>query len=188
MLLGTLTDDMEVVAIATEASAVVDVVRRYSPHLLIMEPRLPGMFAVITAIQELPNETKIVALTSQEDRDQAVKAVRLGARAYISKRINLDDLISVLRVVRSGRVVVSALAAAALLGGPEPSSGALTAQDRQLLTLIVEGLDNNEMARRLSVSESTLKRNIHQLLKKLNARNKVQAAVRAASKGLLEEM
>lgn len=187
VLLCMLTDDMEVVAIASDTKMALEQIRRHSPSLVVMEPGLPEMMAAIKAVRELSDEIKIIALTSQEDRLQAVEAIQLGAHAYISKQIEPEDLICVLRVVRSGRVVISAFAAGALAGRPEPSPGALTVQDRKLLKLIIDGLDNGEIARRLAVSESTLKRNIHRLLRKLNARNRIQAAVHAASKGLLEE-
>lgn len=187
VLIGMRTDDMEIVAITSDAETVVDQICRYAANLVIIEPWLPGTMSAIKAIREFSHEIKIIALTAQEDHRHAVDAVRLGAHAYISKQIHPEDLICVLRVVRAGRVVLSTPAAAALGGRPERGAGTLSAQDRKLLGLIIEGLDNSEIARRLAVSESTLKRNTRQLLRKLNARNKTQAAVHAASKGLLDE-
>jgi DNA-binding NarL/FixJ family response regulator len=186
-LLGMLTDDLEIVSIVHDAETVIEEIRRHSADLLIIEPRLPETMSTIKAARELSHYIKIIALTTQEDRRQAVEVIEVGAHAYISKQIEPDELICVLRLARAGRVVLSTFAARALMGRPERDSGVLSTEDRKLLELITEGLDNSEIARRLSVSESTLKRNISRLLKKMNARNKVQAAVRAASKGLLEE-
>jgi DNA-binding NarL/FixJ family response regulator len=185
-LLGMLTNDLEIVSIVHGSEMVIDEIHHHSADLLIIEPQLPGAMSTIEAVRELPGDIKVIALTTQEDSWQAVEVIKIGAHAYISKQIEPDDLICVLRLVRSGKVVLSTFAARALVGRPDDSHGILSAQDRKLLELIAEGLDNGEIARRLSVSESTLKRNINRLLKKLNARNKVQAAVRAASKGLLE--
>lgn len=187
VLFGMLTDDLEVVAIASDAEMVLEHIYRHSANVLVIEPWLRGTMSAIKAARELSDEVKIIALTTQEDRRHAVEAIKVGAHAYISKQIEPEELICVLRVVRTGRMVLSAFAAEALVGRPERGPGALSAEDRKLLELIVEGLENGEIARRLQVSESTLKRNIRQLLRKLDARNKTQAAVRAASKGLLEE-
>jgi DNA-binding NarL/FixJ family response regulator len=185
-LLGMLTNDLEIVSIVHGTEMVIEEIHRHSADLLIIEPRLPEAMSTIEAVRELPGDVKVIALTTQEDSRQAVEVITMGAHAYISKQIEPDDLICVLRLVRAGKVVLSTFAARALVGRPEETSEVLSAQDRKLLELIAEGLDNGEIARRLSMSESTLKRNINRLLKKLNARNKVQAAVRAASKGLLE--
>lgn len=182
-----LTDDLEVVAIVRGVEMVLEQICRHSANMLIIEPQLPGTMSAIKAARELSDDFKIIALTTQEDRRHAVEAIKVGAHAYISKQIEPEELIYVLRLVRAGRVILSAFAAEALMGRAERGPGTLSSQDRKLLELITEGLDNGEIARRLSVSESTLKRNIRQLLKKLNASNRVQAAVRAASKGLLEE-
>jgi DNA-binding NarL/FixJ family response regulator len=186
-LLGMRTDDLEIVSIAHGADMVIEEILRHSADLLLIEPQLPGTMSTIKAVRELSGDIKIIALTTQEDSQQAIEVIKVGAHAYISKQIEPDELICVLRLVRAGRVILSAFAARALVGRPEESAGMLSTQDRKLLELIAEGLDNGEIARRLSVSESTLKRNISRLLKKLNARNKIQAAVRAASKGLLED-
>lgn len=187
VLFGMLTDDLEVVAIASDAEMVLEHICRHSANLLIIEPWLRGTMSAIKAARELSDEIRVIALTTQEDRRHAVEAIKVGAHAYISKQIEPEELICVLRVVRTGRMVLSAFAAKALVGRPERGPGTLSVEDRKLLELIIEGLDNGEIARRLAVSESTLKRNIRQLLRKLDARNKTQAAVRAASKGLLEE-
>jgi len=185
-LLHVLTDDLEVVAIGHQAAALAEQIRAQRPGLLIVEPRLPGMLAALRVATQTSPDIRILALTSHEDRRQAQQVLKAGARGYISKEVEPSDLIAAVRVVLSGRVVLSEAASSALLD-PENGSGGLSTEDRTLLRLIIEGLDNTEMARRLMVSESTLKRNVHRLLKTLKARNRVEAAVRAASQGLLDE-
>lgn len=186
-LLGMRTDDLEIISIVAGVEKAGEQLRRNSANLLIIEPGLPGAMAAIKAARQLPGEINVVALSSQEDRRQAVEVIQAGAQAYISKQIDPDELISVLRLVRTGKVVLSAFAMAALVTRSHEDAGVLNGDDRKLLGLITEGLDNSEIARRLSVSESTLKRQISRLLKKMNARNKVQAATYAAVNGLLEE-
>lgn len=186
-LLGMRTDDLEIVSVVPTGEMAAEEILRHSAEMLVIEPRLPGALAVIRAAGDIPGGVNVVALTSQEDRRHAVEVIRAGALAYISKQIDPDELICVLRLVRSGKVVLSEFARAALVGRSHEDAGVLNADDRKLLGLITEGLDNSEIALRLSVSESTLKRSISRLLKKMNARNKVQAAARAASNGLLEE-
>lgn len=186
-LLNALTDDMEVVATSADTGLAPDQVDRHRADLLIVEPRTRGVLSMIKVIRQSSESTRIVALTSEENRHHAAQVIRAGAHAYISKHIAPAELICVLQVVRAGRVVVSASATGALFDAPGSSAGGLTAQERTLLKLIIDGLDNGEMARRLMVSESTLKRTIHRLLKKLHARNRVEAAVHAASHGLLDD-
>jgi DNA-binding NarL/FixJ family response regulator len=185
-LLGALTNDLEIVSTVHGTELVTEEILRHTADLLIIEPRLPGALSAIKAARELPGDIKVIALTAQEGGRQAVEVMKAGAHAYISKQIKPEELVYVLRMVISGKVVLSSLASRALLDRPEGGVSVLNAEDRRILELIAEGLDNAEIARRLSVSESTLKRNISRVLKKLNARNKTQAVVRAASQGLLE--
>lgn len=184
-LLGARTGDLEIVSTVHGTELVNEEIRRHSADLLIIEPQLPGTVTAIRAVRESPGDIKVIALTAQEDGRQAIEVIKAGAHAYISKQIKPDELVYVLRMVLSGKVVLSAFAARALVGRPEESVAVVNAQERKLLELLAEGLDNAEIATKLSVSESTLKRNISRVLKKLNARNKTQAVVQAASQGLL---
>ena len=182
-----LTDDFDVAAIIRDAPMVGEQIYHHSADLLIIESQLPGAMSAIKAVRELSDDVKIIVLTTQEDCRQATEAIRVGAHAYISKQIEPEELICVLRLVRGGRMVLSGVAAKAMAGRPDPEPEMLSTQDRKLLELITQGLKNAEIARKMAVSESTLKRNIRQLLKKLNAHNKTELAVLAASHGLLEE-
>ncbi len=188
VLLDGIADDIDVVGMATSGVQGVSEVKERRPDVVVMDVRMPGVDGIeaARAIRGSLPDTKIVMLTASDDFEDVRSAMQLGVRAYLLKGVEVDELVAAIRMVHAGEVVISPQVVDALL--TEPASGAadtLTDWERELMRMVAEGLDNAEIARRLSVSESTFKRNLHNVEVKLQARNRVHAAVIAAKTGLI---
>jgi len=160
-------------------------VRQLQPELVLMDIRMPGLGGIETTrlIKEQFPVVKVVMLTVSEEDQDVYDAMRLGASGYLPKQIEVEDLVSAIRSIHAGQVVISPIVAGKLLGHSREEDVPLTDGDRELLRLVAEGYDNAKIAETLSVSESTLKRNLRNILEKLQLHNRVQAAVYAAKKG-----
>lgn len=185
MLLASELANIDVVGLATSGAEGLDVVGRLLPDVVLMDIRMPSLGGIETTrlIKEQFPVVKVVMLTVSEDDQDVYDAMRLGASGYLPKQIEVEDLVSAIRSIHAGQVVISPLVAGKLLGHSHEEAVPLTDGDRELLRLVAEGYDNAKIAEALSVSESTLKRNLRNILEKLQLHNRVQAAVYAAKKG-----
>ncbi|HLF69519.1 MAG TPA: response regulator transcription factor [Actinomycetota bacterium] len=185
MLLASELANIDVVGLATSGADGLDVVGKLLPDVVLMDIRMPGLGGIETTrlIKEQFPVVKVVMLTVSEEDQDVYDAMRLGASGYLPKQIEVEDLVSAIRSIHAGQVVISPLVAGKLLGHSREEDVPLTDGDRELLRLVAEGYDNAKIAETLSVSESTLKRNLRNILEKLQLHNRVQAAVYAAKKG-----
>ena len=185
MLLRTLATDIEVVGLARNRKEALDQVREHLPDIVLMDIKMPGEdgIEVTKEIRDMFPVVKVVMLTVSEDDQDVYDAMRLGASGYLPKQIEVEELITAIRSIDGGQVVISPLVAGKLLGQTNEEVVPLTETERQLLRLVAEGHDNAKIAEMLAVSESTLKRNLRNILEKLQLHNRIQAAVYAAKKG-----
>ncbi len=186
MLLESVGGVVDVVGTASSGERVVELVREALPDVVLLDIRMPGSDGIETARRvhaEFPI-VKIVMLTVSEDDKDVYEAMRAGASGYLPKQVEVEELIAALRAIHRGQVVVSPLVANKLLAGEsEDEAVGLTNLERQMLKLVADGYDNAYIARDMSVSESTVKRNLRNIVEKLHLHNRVQAAVYAARKG-----
>ena len=185
MLLKSVVDDIEVVGIAKDHKAAIEAVKEHLPDVVLMDIRMPGAdgIEVTKQIREQFPVVKVVMLTVSEDDQDVYDAMSLGASGYLPKQIEVEELIAAIRSISAGQVVISPLVAGKLLGQTMNDAVPLTEQERDLLRLVAEGHDNAKIAEMMAVSESTLKRNLRNILEKLHLHNRIQAAVYAAKKG-----
>lgn len=185
MLLKAEADDIEVVAIATSITEALEVIKDKLPDLVLMDIRMPGEGGIegTRKIREQFPIVKVVMLTVSEDDQDVYDAMRLGASGYLPKQIEVEELVKAIRSIQGGQVVISPLVAGKLLSQPTEDPIPLTESERELLRLVAEGHDNTKLTELLLVSESTLKRNLRNILEKLHLHNRIQAAVYAAKKG-----
>lgn len=186
-LLTSVTVDIKVVGVACTSQAADQVMQQRCPEIVVLGvggAHAEGR-ALLGVVRRRCSQTRVLVLCAEHPGRQAVDWLRSGVQGFLGKDAEVNLLISTLRVVHTGGVVVARSAwEAALAVGTTPTP-ALSAQEQELLRLVLEGLTNAEISRRLAVSESTLKRALHRLVHRLHARDRNHAALLAQQQGLL---
>ncbi|HEV2688596.1 MAG TPA: response regulator transcription factor [Bryobacteraceae bacterium] len=177
--------DMSVVAEAANGAQAVELHRKYRPEITLMDMRMPGMSgleAVIAIRRELP-EARIIALSTYGGDEDIRRALQAGVRAYLTKDVLHDELIRAIHAVQSGETYLPATVSAALEAGALPAD--LTAREMDVLTLIVKGHGNKQIAYNLGIAEHTVKNHVKNILSKLNVADRTQAATEAIQRGII---
>jgi DNA-binding NarL/FixJ family response regulator len=186
----TLIDGLEVVGAARDGEQAVELVATHRPDVVLMDLRMPGLdgaAATARLRQEFP-EVAVLVLTTFDDDESIAAALSAGARGYLTKDASRTDIALAIRTVARGQSTFTAGVVDRLLGGLTRSAGAahadrladerlrgLTAREREVLSLIGDGLNNGEIADRLVVSATTVKTHINNLFAKLDLRDRAQA-------------
>jgi DNA-binding NarL/FixJ family response regulator len=179
------TPDMTTVAQAGSGEEAIELFEKYLPDVTLMDLRLPGMSGVdaIRAVIARHSNAKFVVLTTYEGDEDIHQALEAGARSYIIKGMPHDALVSAVRRVHAGgRFLPSPVSRA--LSSRIPNSD-LSAREREVLDLIVQGMSNKEIATDLGISESTVKCHVSVILMRLNVTDRTQAVVTALQRGLV---
>jgi NarL family two-component system response regulator LiaR len=160
------------------------------PQVILMDMLMPGMDGVATtrAILEVDSSVQIIALTSFEKGTLVQDAFQAGAIGYLLKDAAIDELAEAIRAACAGQVTLAPAAAQALMQGAEARSrvgGDLTEREEQVLALVVKGLSNVQIARRLGISPSTARFHVSSILSKLGTANRAEAAALAVKHGLV---
>jgi DNA-binding NarL/FixJ family response regulator len=183
-------EDFEVVGQAGTMEEAVQLARDLLPDIILLDIDMPGggLEAARIVAEEFP-VTRIVILTSSEEDDHLIRALKLGARAYVLKGVAARELIRILRAVQAGESYVPPMLAASLLlemreahSQQKQSTSPLdelTARERQILESLAAGLSNKEIGEQLFLSEKTVKHYMTNILQKLQVRNRVEAALLA---------
>jgi len=187
-----------VVAAAETAAATTDACREHRPSLLILDLELPdhGGFHVLEELEGPRLPRAVLVLSDRTDGDLVLRALRLGARGYVTKAEGLRGLAGTIRRVLAGeRVIAPGLEQDAVLAlgrlarrareGEEVGVG-LTTRERQVLELLSDGHTMRQIATRLGISPRTVETHVAKLYRKLGVRTRVQAVSRAATLGLVE--
>jgi DNA-binding NarL/FixJ family response regulator len=190
-LLLDLLDDVTVVGTARDGDEAVALVAEHRPDVVLMDLRMPGRDGVqATAdIREAHPGTQVVVLTTYAEDADILAALRAGALGYLTKDADRNQIAQAVRTAAAGQSVLDPqvqrrlLAAATAPAGPTLPDG-LTAREGEVLALIAEGLSNREIARRLYVSEATVKSHINRLFAKTGVRDRAQAVQYAYRHGL----
>ena len=184
--------DLAIVGEAEDAASAIAQCTQYHPHVALVDLVMPGGGIEATrAIRAASPQTQVVLLTSFEDAQQIVAAVQAGALSCLLKDIDADALADTLRKAARGEAVLHPRVAAklmeALRRGAKPGSEvleSLSQREREVLTLMAEGLSNLQIAERLGIGEKTVKTHVSNVLGKLNVSDRTQAAVYAWKSGL----
>ncbi|MFE0642410.1 response regulator [Streptomyces sp. NPDC058877] len=184
--------DLEVVGEAATAEQALARGPALRPHVAVLDVRLPDGdgISVCRELRSRMPELACLILTSFDDEEALLDAIMAGAAGYVLKQIKGADLVSAVRTVASGQSMLDPATTARLmrsLRDPEPARqpederlAVLSERERSVLDLIGEGLTNRQIAKRLYLSEKTVKNHISRLLGKLGVERRVQAAVIAA--------
>ena len=177
--------DLEVVGEAGDGKEAVTRWRELRPTVTIMDLQLPGQTGVeaITAIRREDPEARVLVLTTFDGDADIQRALEAGARGYLLKNVRRATLIEAVRAVAAGQRYLPPATAARLVEAME--SERLTARELDVLALLAKGMRNREIAEALRLAEPTIKIHVNNLLRKLEVKDRTEAAVVALRRGLI---
>jgi DNA-binding NarL/FixJ family response regulator len=177
--------DMQVVAEASDGAQAIEFFRAHQPDVTLMDLRLPntnGVDAITEIRQEFP-DARLIVLTTFDGDEDIYRALQAGAKGYLLKGMNTEELTDAIRAVHAGKSRIPGIVAERLagrMGGPS-----LTARELEVLKRIVRGRSNKEIAGDLFISEATVKTHINSILSKLGVNDRTQAATTALQRGIV---
>jgi len=191
--------EIEVVGEAVDGLAAVDAARRLAPQLVLMDirmPRLDGLAATRRIIAEHGDPPRVLILTTFGLDQYVYEALRAGASGFLLKDASPEDIVAAIRVVARGDALLDPAVTPSVIGRfaalPTPRDdlkslvNELTAREREVLTLMANGLSNAEIARELVLGEGTVKTHVGHVLRKLALRDRIQAVIFGYESGLLQ--
>jgi len=184
-------DGVEVVGAIADGSLAADAVTALEPDIVLMDLSMPGLDGIeaTRAVLATRPATKVIILTSFSENAKILAALDVGAVGYLLKDAEPEDIIRALLDATAGGVPLSPKAARALLPGNRPAGGstldALTAREREVLSLVAAGLPNKSIARRLTISEKTVKAHLTRVFAVLCVSDRTSAALWAQRNGLV---
>ncbi|QNN53610.1 response regulator [Nocardioides mesophilus] len=196
MLLGV-EEDIEVVGEAGDGVAATELAATSVPDVILMDVRMPkrsGIEACV-AIKEVAPTARIIMLTVSDEEADLYDAVKNGASGYLLKDSSIDEVAQAIRVVADGQSLISPSMAIKLLDEFKQMSRAdrqqvpsprLTDRELEVLKLVAQGLNNREIAKRLFISENTVKNHVRNILEKLQLHSRMEAVMYAVREKLLD--
>ena len=185
-------DGIEVVARAADGAEAVAKVAEHRPDVVVMDvqmPELNGIEATRRIVAEHPG-AGVLVLTMGEDDGTVLSALRAGARGYLRKGAEQDEIVAAIRTVHGGGVVFGASLAAriaeilTLASRPEKPFPELTEREAEILDRIAAGKNNGQIAAELYLSPKTIRNNVSSILAKLQATDRAEVIIRARDAGL----
>ncbi len=189
------TGDVHVVGVARSGREAIEVARRELPDVVLMDVKMPDMdgLEATRKIKEERPRTAVVMLTMHDNPAYLRDAVRAGAAGYLLKDVSKEELVDAIRQVATGGAFIESQMLKGMLSemkpssaGPSPAAKNLTKREREILSLVAEGLSNREIAEKLVLSPETVKSHVAAILEKLNVSDRTQAAIYAVRNGLVE--
>jgi NarL family two-component system response regulator LiaR len=175
-------EDLELVGEAASGPAAIALCAQTAPDVILMDMKLPGMDGAEAArlIRKHYPQVQVIALTSFQEEELVDRALQAGAIGFLLKNVSAPDLAQAIRQAHAGRPTLAPEATEMLLQiarqrGAKADYG-LTKRERQVLALLAEGLSNASIAKRLSISESTVKYHVRGVLSKLGVNRRSEAA------------
>ena len=183
--------DLQVVGEARSGEEGLELLAQRPVDVVVLDIGLPGMDGIETAARiraQVKPAPRIVMLTAHNLQTEVLAAISSGANAYCLKSADPELLLAAIRAAAVGGAYLDPQIAHHVLGvirTPEPADSPLTARELEVLRLIADGQGNKEVARVLGISVSTVKFHVRDILEKLSASDRTQAAVKAVRRGLV---
>lgn len=194
----TLAEDVTVVAEAGDGDEAIAAIENSSPDVLLLDLRMPVRdgIATLEAMRERHIVVPALVLTTFDDDELVLRALRAGARGYLLKDVTLDQLVGAIHTLADGGTLVQPALTdrlmSALDGSPEPGTfddlpppSPLTDRELEILRLLAGGFNNREIAEAMFLAEGTVKNHVSNVLMKLHVRDRTRAVLRALHLGLL---
>jgi two-component system, NarL family, response regulator LiaR len=177
-------DDLEMAGEAENGEIAIQLCAEVLPDVILMDMMMPGMDGATAtrAIRQKFPKIQVIALTSFKEGKLIKSALEAGAIGYLLKDVSADDLVWAIRAAHAGRSTLSPEAAQVMVetANQPPAPGLdLTEREREVLTLMIEGLNNTQIAGRLTVSPSTIKSHVSSILSKLGVASRTEAVTLA---------
>ena len=183
-------DDLTLAGEAESGAAAIRLCGEILPDVILMDmvmPDMDGAAATRLIRQQFP-QVQVIALTSFKEGDLVKNALEAGAIGYLLKDVSADELVDAIRAAHAGRATLSPEAAQALVetANQPPAPGLdLTERELEVLALMVEGLNNTQIAGRLTISSSTVKSHVSNILSKLGVASRTEAVTLALRSRLI---
>jgi DNA-binding NarL/FixJ family response regulator len=193
-----LSPEIDVVGEGSDGDEALALVARGDVEVLLLDLRMPRRdgIATLEAMRERGDTVPVLVLTTFDDDELVLRALRAGARGYLLKDVTLEQLLSAVRTLAAGGTLLQPALTDRLLRAvqaahPAPVEGfdrpdALTARELDVLRLVAAGYSNNEIASALHLASGTVKNHVTAVLLKLGVRDRTRAVLRALELGLLE--
>ena len=183
-LINTVSD-MVVVAEGTNGRQAIELYRQHRPDVTLMDLRMPELGGVeaIVAIRKEFRDARLIVLTTYDGDEDIYRSLQAGAQGYLLKDMFFEELEDAIRKVRAGSRWIPAQVAERL--AERMGTSDLTGREIEVLEQIVAGNSNKEIAKRLNISEATVKSHINSILSKLGVTDRTQAATTALQRGLV---
>ena len=189
---------LDVVAAVGEGHEGCTLAETLKPDVILLDLRMPDMdgIAVLEKLKEQQPQTPVVMLTTSSEQRDLVKSLRLGARGYLHKDMEPEQLIESLREIMEGSTVVAPSMSGVLakvVKGEDPSESEatrfsdLTPREFEILCHLAEGQTNKVIGRELGITDGTVKLHVRSILKKLGVQSRVEAAVLAVQEGVCRD-
>jgi DNA-binding NarL/FixJ family response regulator len=178
--------DMHMIGQASNGREAIQQFRAHHPDITLMDIQMPvmsGLDALIAIRGEVP-EARIIMLTTYAGDALVLRAIKAGAHGYLLKSSLHEDLLQTIRAVHAGKKAVSAEASYEI--AEHATDDPLTPAEIRVLRLIAQGNANKQIAEQLSVSEETVKSQVRNILSKLGAQDRTQAAIIGVKRGIIE--
>jgi NarL family two-component system response regulator LiaR len=184
-------DDLELVGEAADGAAAIQLCANLLPDVILMDIVMPDVDGVMVtrAIRQRFPTVQVIALTSFKEDNLVQNALQAGAIGYLLKDVTADELAQAIRAAHAGRSTLSPEASQALIHAatqPPPFGHDLTEREMDVLALLIEGLNNTEIAEKLFVSPSTIKSHVSHILARLNDSSRTEAVAVAVRHRLVK--
>lgn len=192
----SLDNEIQVAGVAGSGEEALTLVERLHPAVALLDVRMPGMGGIAAARQIIERwpDVGVVLLTMHDEDEVIFEGMAAGARAYLFKDCTAEELVGTLREVASGGAYLPSAQLKKLLAEfrnlrrhrssqPQTSCDVLSPRELDVLEWVVRGYSNKQIARELSIDETTVKTHLHRIFEKLNVRDRTQAAIYALQQG-----
>lgn len=191
-----LADGIEVAAEAADGAEAIDMMDEVAPDLVLLDMRMPGKSG-LDVLRELSGDNRLpptIILTTFDDDELVLAGIQAGAKGYLLKDVELEELVEAVRAVAAGKSIVKPAVTERMMHGlrqvktefsslehPDP----LTERETEILRLMAGGYSNKEIANALNVAEGTVKNHVSNILSKLGVRDRTRAVLKAFELGVI---